>query len=121
MKGSKMNIDEKRAANAAYGIARPELVKITIDSDVKRPVNYGQPRQPGQFFKSGCSVAPAGPKFRQRSPRYMRFMPKPTVGEHMMIFNKRLHTITAKAGKQGVVGSRGADGDVTESGGFVMA
>lgn len=29
-----------------------------VDNDVKRKVEYAQPRVPGVFFKSGCSVAP---------------------------------------------------------------
>lgn len=32
-----------------------------IDDNVARKPVFAQPRQSGQFFKSGCSVAPASP------------------------------------------------------------
>jgi hypothetical protein len=35
---------------------------IEIDTNVKRPVTLPQHRVAGQFFKSGCSVAPAAPR-----------------------------------------------------------
>lgn len=38
---------------------------IEVDTNVKRPVTFAQPRIPGEFFKSGCSVAPSPwPKLR---------------------------------------------------------
>ncbi len=63
-----------------------------VDSDVKRKPVFAQPRLAGEFFKSGCSVSPAQPRYRQPVPRYTRFHAKPHSSEvQAVLFNRDLN------------------------------
>lgn len=51
------------------GVHVGEITNFELDNNVKRPRQYAQPRIPGQFFKSGLSVAPSYPPKLKEGPR----------------------------------------------------
>ena len=70
-----------------------------VDSDVKRKVEYAQPRVPGVFFKSGCSTHPAAPKCRNTpwpAPAPKAAEPVEPVGLYLRRLSRQRATIGAR-------------------------
>lgn len=73
---------------------------IEIESDVKRKRTFAQPRIPGQFFKSGCSVAPAFPKYKQPEGRYRRFKRDDAIVPPMSLMLRKMRLADKKLGNR---------------------
>ncbi len=70
---------------------------IEVETNVTRPVTLAQPRIPGEFYKSGCSVAPAAPRCLNTP------WPKPVPrsaeqGEPLSVYLRRLSRLPSVTG-----------------------